>query len=264
VSVSHTNILEVANLGWCHGDKVILKDVSFTVAQGEMIGIIGPNGAGKTTLLRCIQHQIKDFSGSIHFKRKAIADYRGTELAKAMAVVAQQSESIFSLTLFDVVRMGLLPHKTLFASDSDADRHNIEQALEKVGLSQYRDKNFSILSGGEQQRALIARALVQGAQLLLMDEPTNHLDVYYQHQIMHLVKALKITVIMTVHDLNLAAQHCPRLMLIENGQLVADGNADAVLQPESLSQVFNLPCVRDTDPRTGLPRVGFYLSEAQS
>ena len=107
--------------------------------------------------------------------------------------------------------------------------------------------------------ALIARALVQGAELLLMDEPTNHLDVYYQHQILHLVKQLNVTLIMTVHDLNLAAQYCQRLLLLDNGKLRADGTPDQVLQAELLSEVFRLPCVRDQDPQGNCPRVSFHL-----
>ena len=266
-------MLKVCDLGWQRANprssdqstrqaKTILQNISFSVNKGEMIGILGPNGAGKTSLLRCIQQQVKDFSGSIEFKGKAIGQYDSKTLAQSLAVVAQQSQSIFSLTVFDVVRMGLLPHKSLFAVDTDADRHQIERALEKVGLTPHLQQPFAILSGGEQQRALIARALVQGAELLLMDEPTNHLDVYYQHQIMHLAKALKITVLMTVHDLNLAAQHCPRLMLLQQGQLIADGSADEVLDPERLTEVFNLPCIRDTDPYNGLPRVSFHLPGA--
>lgn len=261
---THTAILQVSNLGWQQTNKVILQDINFSVNKGEMIGIIGPNGAGKTSLLRCIQQLINDFSGDIKFKHKSIDQYHPRELAQEIAAVAQQSSPIFSLTVFDVVRMGLLPHKNLFAVDTDADRHQIELALEKVGLTQYRDKTFAVMSGGEQQRALIAKALVQGADLLLMDEPTNHLDVYYQHQIMHLVKALNITVIMTVHDLNLAAQHCQRLMLLQQGQLMADGSPATVLNADSLTEVFNLPCVRDTDPYNGLPRVSFHLPEIPS
>jgi iron complex transport system ATP-binding protein len=253
-------ILTVSNLSWHQNNKSILDDVGFTVAKGEMIGIIGPNGAGKTSLLRCILQLVSDFSGSITFKNKPLAQFSRRQLAQSMAVVAQQTLPIFSLTVFDVVRMGLLPHKNLFASDTDHDRHQIELAIEKVGLTPFADKSFSILSGGEQQRALIARALVQGAQLLIMDEPTNHLDVYYQHQIMHLVKALDITVIMTVHDLNLAAQHCQRLLLLNKGQLIADGSPDKVLDAEVLTKVFNLPCYRDIDPYNGLPRVSFHLA----
>jgi iron complex transport system ATP-binding protein len=261
INRNQTNLLSVCDVSWQSADKPILQDISFDVAKGEVIGIIGPNGAGKTSILRCIQQLVSDFSGQIHFKGRPIVSYDRRRLAQSMAVVAQQSQPIFSLSVFDVVRMGLIPHKSLFGTDNDDDRHQIEMALQKVGLDHYRNKKFSLLSGGEQQRAFIARALVQGAELLLMDEPTNHLDVYYQHQIMHLVKDLNITVIMTVHDLNLAAQHCQRLILLQDGRLIADGSADEVLQAERLTEVFNIRCVRDIDPYNDLPRVSFHLAE---
>jgi iron complex transport system ATP-binding protein len=245
------------DLSWSQQKKSILQNIDFTVAKGEVLGIIGPNGAGKTSLLRCIQMLVNDYKGLIKFKGKPLQQYNRRTLAQSIAVVAQQSQPIFKLTVFDVVRMGLLPHKTLFSGDNDADVHQIELALEKVGLLPFRDKNYALLSGGEQQRALIARALVQGAELLIMDEPTNHLDVYYQHQIMHLTKALNITVLMTVHDLNLAAQHCSRLLLLDKGKLIVDGDADKVLNTQILSEIFGLPCYRDTDPLSGLPRISF-------
>ena len=252
-----SNMLNVTDLCWTRQQKAILQDVNFSVEKGAMLGIIGPNGAGKTSLLRCIQLMVNDYQGLIKFKGKSLKKYSRRTLAQQVAVVAQQSLPIFSLSVFDVVRMGLLPHKSLFSVDNQSDVHQIELALEKVGLLSFAYKKYAELSGGEQQRTLIARALVQGAQLLIMDEPTNHLDVYYQHQIMHLVKALNITVLMTVHDLNLAVQHCSRLLLLNKGQVVANGNVDKVLNTQILSEVFNLPCHLDTDPLNGLPRVSF-------
>jgi len=256
-----SSLLSLAGIHWQVDNKPILDNISLDVDKGEVIGIIGPNGAGKTSLLRCILQQQKQTSGCIYFKSKNISQYSSKELAKYFAMVAQKAAPIFALTLYDVVRMGLLPHKTAFSLDNDHDRHQIRLALEKVGLSGDIDTAFNLLSGGEQQRALIARALVQQAEILILDEPTNHLDVYYQHQILQLVKALKITVIMTVHDLNLAAQYCQRLLLLDKGKLVCDNTPDKVLQPEILSRVFNLDCQRDQDPVTGAPRVYFHLAE---
>ena len=134
-------------------------------------------------------------------------------------------------------------------------------ALEKVGLANELHSQYNHLSGGEQQRVLIARALVQKAVILILDEPTNHLDVYYQHQILTLVKNLNITVIMTVHDLNLAAQYCQRLVLLNKGEIVADDIADKVLNPIILTEVFQLPCQREQDPLRGNGRGGRYQRE---
>ena len=257
-----SSLLNVANLSWQVANKTILSDISFQINTGEIVGIIGPNGAGKTSLLRCILNQQTartGVDGQVYFKNKVITQYSKKQLAKHFAVVAQKASPIFALTVFDVVRMGLLPHKSLFALDNDHDQHQISLALEKVGLSNFIHQQYNQLSGGEQQRVLIARALVQKAEILILDEPTNHLDVYYQHQILHLVKKLNITVIMTVHDLNLAAQFCQRLLLLNEGRLVADNTPEQLLTSETLSKVFRLNCQCDQNPVTHAPRVTFNL-----
>ncbi len=256
--------LQVSQLSWLVNNKSILQNISFAVSQGEVIGIIGPNGAGKTSLLRCITNQVKNtanstLSGTIHLKNKEMQYYSAKQLAQYFALVAQKAEPIFSLTVIDIVRMGLLPHQSLFSLDSDHEKEQVQRALAKVGLSDAGTNSFNQLSGGEQQRVLIARALVQKAQILILDEPTNHLDVYYQHQILQLVKQLNITVIMTVHDLNLASQYCQRLLLLNQGQLICDGSPSEVLTEQQLQQVFKLPCLLESDPLTSKPRVYFSL-----
>ena len=251
-------LLSVASLSWSVDKQFIIKNISFDVNSGDIIGIIGPNGAGKTTLLKCLLNHYKNWQGTIKLKNKALSQYKPNELAQTFALVIQNSPPIFDLKVYDVVRMGLLPYKTLFARDSDTDKKSIISALEKVGLANSQAKFFNTLSGGEQQRVLIAKALVQKAKVLVLDEPTNHLDIYYQHQILQLVKALNITVIMTIHDLNLAAHYCNRLLLLDKGQLVSDNSVDKVLKPELLTKVFGLPCYRDDAQHCGVPRVYFY------
>jgi len=259
-------LLKLKNLCWKVFDKTILHDISFAASKGEIIGIIGPNGAGKTSLLRCITNQQSLIhgsvaSGSIALNNKNITHYSAKELAQHFGIVAQKTESIFSLSVLEIVKMGLLPHKRMFSIDSEHDEKNIRNALEKVGLLHEIKSIFNCLSGGEQQRVLIARALVQNTEILILDEPTNHLDVYYQHQILRLIKQLNITVIMTVHDLNLASQYCHRLLLLNQGKLIADGSADEVLTSELLSVTFGLPCYLDKNPITNSPRVLFYLDK---
>ena len=259
-----SKLLNIQQLCWKTKHKHILQDISFSVRKGEVIGIIGPNGAGKTSLLRCLTNQ-GDFiskhavSGSIKLKNKAIQQYSNKELAQNFALVMQMNNAIFSLSVNDVMKMGLLPHKSLFSVDNDHDRAQITLALTKVGLSHAINNRFNQLSGGEQQRVLIARALVQATEILILDEPTNHLDVYYQHQILNLVSQLGITVIMTVHDLNLASRYCSRLLLLEQGKLICDGDVNEVLTPSRLSTVFGLPCQRHTDINTEATQVTFYL-----
>lgn len=261
--------LKVNQLCWQVHHKHILQNVSFDVSQGEVIGIIGPNGAGKTSLLRCLTNQIKKsknshLSGEIFLKNKTLHHYSAKQIAQHFALVAQKTAPIFSLTVADIVKMGLLPHQQLFAIDNDHDKEQVQLALNKVGLDDAGKYSFDQLSGGEQQRVLIARALVQKAQILILDEPTNHLDIYYQHHILQLVKQLNITVIMTVHDINLASQYCQRLLLLNQGQLVCDGTPSEVLTEAQLNQVFKLPCLLEQDPLTHRPRVYFSLPNADA
>ncbi len=260
-------LLKISQLSWQVQTKAILKDINFTVNKGEVLGIIGPNGAGKTSLLRCLTNQANmlnqtNVSGSVQLKNTHLTQYSAKELAQHFALVMQKNDSIFALSVLDVMKMGLLPHKSLFSIDSDHDRAQIALALEKVGLIHLVNTAFNLLSGGEQQRVLIARALVQASQILVLDEPTNHLDVYYQHQVLQLVNKLNITVIMTVHDLNLASLYCQRLLLLNKGELILDGTPKAVLNSETLSQVFGLPCQQSTDEITGATQVSFYLKDS--
>ena len=260
-------LLKISQLSWQVQTKAILKDINFTVNKGEVLGIIGPNGAGKTSLLRCLTNQANmlnqtNVSGSVQLKNTHLTQYSAKELAQHFALVMQKNDSIFALSVLDVMKMGLLPHKSLFSIDSDHDRAQIALALEKVGLIHLVNTAFNLLSGGEQQRVLIARALVQASQILVLDEPTNHLDVYYQHQVLQLVNKLNITVIMTVHDLNLASLYCQRLLLLNKGELIFDGTPKAVLNSETLSQVFGLPCQQSTDEITGATQVSFYLKDS--
>jgi iron complex transport system ATP-binding protein len=260
-----STLINISQLSWQINDKAILHNISLNVCKGEVIGIIGPNGAGKTSLLRCLTNQgnilnDKNISGSVKLKNRSILHYSSKEVAQHFALVMQKNETIFALSVQDVMKMGLLPHKSLFSLDSDHDKSQIALALQKVGLSHALHCHFNRLSGGEQQRVLIARALVQASQILVLDEPTNHLDVYYQHQVLQLVNKLNITVIMTVHDLNLASLYCQRLLLLNHGQLMCDGTPEEVLTPKKLSQTFGLPCQKNVDAITGATQVSFYLN----
>ncbi len=264
-----STLINVSQLSWKINNKYILNNINFDVCKGETIGIIGPNGAGKTSLLRCLTNQTnllndKNLSGSVYLKKRNLTSYTSKQIAKHFAVVMQKNETIFALSVNDVMKMGLLPHKLPFAFDTDHDKAQIVLALDKVGLKHAVNHKFNELSGGEQQRVLIARSIVQSSQVLILDEPTNHLDVYYQHQVLQLVKQLNLTVIMTVHDLNLASLYCQRLLLLNHGQLLADGSPTEVLTSLQLQDVFGLPCKQNIDPVNGATQVSFYLPEQES
>ncbi len=225
--------------------KRILSDISLVFQCGRFHGVLGPNGAGKTTLLKIITGQL-EAEGQVHWQGKTLSDYAPQELARHIAVVNQINDSVFSLTASQVVTMGLLPHKHLLSRYTRSDREQVAKALDDVGLADKAHQHFSALSGGEQQRCLIARALVQGAPLLVLDEPVNHLDVYYQHQILHLLHSLcqqqGKTVVVSLHDLNLAAAYCDNLVLMQKGLVAAAGAAADVLEPGLLGDIFRVSC----------------------
>jgi len=251
------NHLQAGNISWGIKDKLIVSDISFSVNKGETLGIVGPNGAGKTSLLKCLYRENTVSQGTVYLSSTQITQLDRKHIAQKIAVVSQQHEAVFSLTVLDIVNMGLIPHKRFFDINTDNDRKIIEHALTQVDLLSKKHQVFNTLSGGEQQRCLIARAIVQRPEILIMDEPTNHLDVYYQHQILSIVKKLGLTVIMTIHDLNLAAHYCDRLLLLADGKSLACDTPANVLNVALLKQVFKLDCIVDTNPLTQKPRVSY-------
>lgn len=253
----------VSALGWQVGVQPILHQISFSLQPGEIVGLIGPNGAGKSSLLRLLQGQFAASTGHIKLLQHPLQQYSRRQLAQLIAVVSQQSE-VLQMKVLDVVRLGLLPHKNWYQLDNHQDEQQLLAALDKVGMAPFAQQMFATLSGGEQQRVLIARALVQQPQLLLLDEPTNHLDVHYQHQVLALLRELGTTVLTSIHDLNLAATYCDRILLLHQGQLVASGTPEQVLQQAVLSEVFQLPSVVDRHPLTGKIRVSFALAASNA
>ena len=243
------------------GTHQILSDVCLNVSAGKVMGVLGPNGAGKTSLLKMLSGQLASHH-SISWNNKALTDYDPMSLAKQIAVVNQHNESVFALDLYQIVRMGLLPHKSLLSRQTLKDDKSISDAISRVGLDNKVKQSFNSLSGGEQQRGLIARALVQKAALIVLDEPVNHLDIYYQHQVLKLLRSLahklNITVIMSLHDLNLAANYCDHLCLLDEGKMVALGPPEHVLTSQRLENVFKIPCQIRHDTNNAAFRVDFY------
>jgi iron complex transport system ATP-binding protein len=237
---STTPLFQIHKLNVSKGDKPLLHDVSFDIQAGQFIGLLGPNGAGKSTLLRCLYRYLKPTAGTLSFQGQALSVLSLKQFSQQVAVVLQDISSDFSLAVQDVVLMGLTPHKGLFCASNVADLTKVQQSLAAVGLSHKAEQAFSSLSGGERQRVMIAKAMVQNPCLLLMDEPTSHLDVKYQIQIMELAKAMQVTVLASFHDLNLAGAICDRLLVLQQGQLVADGKPLDVLTVDLLSDVFGV------------------------
>ncbi|WP_299568834.1 ABC transporter ATP-binding protein [uncultured Shewanella sp.] len=253
-----SSALSVEHLSWSVDDNQILSRVNFALQQGEMLGLIGPNGAGKSSLLRCFYRYITPEQGQVKLFGQNISDFTQKQLATKVAVVQQETPHYFEMTTEQIVAMGLTPHKGLFESDSQADKRHIVDALEKVGLQLKAKQQYEQLSGGEKQRALIARAIVQQPQLLILDEPTNHLDIRYQIQILELVRQLGISVITSIHDLNLASAVCDRLLLLDKGQCVAQGLPDEVLTEAIIGDVFGVCCQVSKHPQHGKPLITYF------
>ncbi|MCW8875862.1 MAG: ABC transporter ATP-binding protein [Kangiellaceae bacterium] len=250
-------LLQAKELCWQVKDKVILDNMSFRVTAGEFVGVIGPNGSGKSSLLRCIYGKNKISSGQLELFSKPISQYDRRGLAQKVAVVLQEPPTRFELSVIDVIRMGLTPNKPLLSFDTPQDEQKIKVAANQVDLVDKLEQSFNSLSGGEKQRAMIARAILQSPELLLMDEPTNHLDVKHQIEVLELAKSLGKTVLVSIHDLNLAAAYCDRLILLDEGKILAKGQVEEVLTQTTLQEVFKVAAVVDKHPFNQKLRITF-------
>lgn len=249
--------LSVENLSWHYQTNHILSQVNLTLEAGKTLGVIGPNGAGKSSLLRCLYRYIAPSSGDIYLSGVHLSRYSANAFAKHVAVVLQDTPTMLHITTYQLVAMGLTPHKGLFEKANKDDDDMILAAIEKVGLAHKCNQVFETLSGGEKQRALIARAIVQQPKLLILDEPTNHLDIRYQVQIMELVNSLGITVIATIHDLNLASAMCDQLLLLNQGEVVASGSPEKVLTQSLIKKVFEVECEISVHPLNQTPVIQY-------
>ena len=222
------------------GSVEICSEVSLEVDAGQVVGIIGPNGSGKTTLLRAVYRVLRPRLGRVVVGEDDLWDLRPSEAARRVAVVVQEPRSDFEFTVREVVAMGRSPHQSPFARESADDRQRVDDALAHVDIAELATRSFSTLSGGEKQRALIARALVQEARVLVLDEPTNHLDIRYQLEVLELVRGVGVTTLMSVHDVNLAAEYCDHVVVLQGGRVQAAGPVETVLIPEVLEPVFGV------------------------
>jgi iron complex transport system ATP-binding protein len=241
-----------------------LHRVSFDVAQGEVLGIIGPNGSGKTSLLKLLAKLLRPHAGTIHLFGSDVAEMRQDVVARMAAVVPQESHHMFSYTILETVLMGRFPHRRssglgLFSWEGEEDLRLARQAMDELDVLHLAGRSIHEVSGGERQRAVIARALTQEPHVLLLDEPTAFLDLNHQVEICRILRRLNeqrgLTVVLVSHDLNMAGQYCDRLMLIDNGEVVRLGSPDAVLRPDVLADVYHCGVMVDPHPVTGLPRV---------
>ena len=255
--LANQSLISCQNLSYFWQPASGVRQVSFTLAAGQRLGIIGPNGAGKSTLLKLLAGLLPPQQGEVLLWPRPLSDYLPRQRAVLLALLEQDHQAQPHCTVSQLVSLGLLPHKALWQGTTDADRQKISLALAQVGLTDQASQPLQHLSGGELQRAQLARVLVQGARLLLLDEPTNHLDVKFQHQLLQQIHQSGLSLIASFHDLNLAASYCDQLLLLQHGAVVQIGTPTQVLQGESLSRVFGLDCRVDQNPFNDKPRVTF-------
>ncbi len=223
-----------------YGGKQVLKDVSISFESGQLTGIIGPNGCGKSTLLKCIYRLLSPWSGDIRIGDTALKDLPYRESAKRVAVLAQHHAAGFDFDVEEVVLMGRTPYKGITEGNNREDRDIAHRAMRETGVETLAEQSFSFLSGGEQQRVMLARALTQETPCLILDEPTNHLDITYQLQIMDLVSSRHLTVLAAIHDLNIAAMYCDRIAAMKHGELIAFGRPEEVLTEERIWELYHV------------------------
>lgn len=245
------------NLCWGVKRKTIVSDVSLTVAPGETLGLIGPNGSGKSSLLRLLAGLKRPFSGRVEINGQDIAQVSRKELSRQVAFVQQSAATDTNVTVADVVRLGRTPHRSALAGWSEADEASVNEALDRVDMRSRRKQAWQTLSGGERQRVHIARALAQAPQVMFLDEPTNHLDIHHQIEILRMVRDLDLTSVIALHDLNLAAMFCDRIVVLQEGTLCASGTPHTVLTPERLRDVFRVSAHIDGSADAGRPHIRF-------
>ncbi len=255
--MSASTLLQISKLSWSADQNKILDDISVDIETGSFVGLIGPNGAGKSSLMRCIYRVNEPDKGSVFFEGNNIWQGSARTNARNMAVILQEQSEHLGLSVYEVVALGLTPHKKLFEWDTQEDKQNIQQVLQENDLSDLSSRLFAYLSGGEKQRVMLARAMLQKPKLLIMDEPTNHLDVHYQVEVLRKVKKLAVTVLASFHDLNLAAAFCDKIIVLDKGRLCAVGTPQDVLTEQILAEVFNSKAFVDQHPIHQHPRITY-------
>ncbi len=252
-------MIKIQDLDFSYGNLKILKKINIDVEKNEFVGIIGPNGSGKSTLLKNISNILKPESGLIYLDYKLLNKYKPRELARQMAVVPQETLINFNFNVYDLIMMGRNPYQDRWGRITEEDKRIVDEALKLTDTDKFKLKKVNELSGGERQRVIIARALAQKPEILLLDEPTSSLDINYQGEIFDLLsylnKELNITIITVSHDLNLTGQYCDRIILIQGGSVFTSGTPDEVLTADNIGKVYKTEVIIKESPLTGRPYV---------
>jgi iron complex transport system ATP-binding protein len=252
-------MIEVNSISFRYLEDWVLQDISFQVRRGEFIGVIGPNGSGKTTLLKILDHLLSPQQGEILFDHVPLKAMNRKEIAKRIAVVAQETYSLFPFRVIEIVLMGRSPYLGHLMFENEKDLAIAKKAMEWTEILPISERSIDELSGGERKRVFIARALAQEPEVILLDEPTSNLDIHHQTEFLDLILSLNrergLTIFMASHDLNIASEFCDRLILLQKGAINKIGTPKEVITRENIEQVYGCGVWVDQNPVSGMPRV---------
>lgn len=252
-------LLELRNVFWGpRRGPAILQDISFLLAEGEVLAICGANGAGKSSLLRLLYRHQAPLSGSVMIEGRDLWQCPARQAARTVAAVLQEQPTDFALSCREIVSLGRLPHRQGMGPGI-RDRAITDAAILRMDLAQLADRRFGTLSGGERQRVMVARALAQEPRILVLDEPTNHLDIRHQLELLRLLRGLGLAVVCTLHDLTLAAEFADRVLILDQGRIVADAPPDQALTEATIAQAFHV--IPRIDRSGDAPRFSFHLMD---
>jgi iron complex transport system ATP-binding protein len=252
-------MIEVDSISFRYHQDWVLQDVSFQVRKGEFVGVIGPNGSGKTTLLKILYRLLSPQQGEVFFDRLSLKKMSRGEIAKKIAVVAQEIYPAFPFRVIEMVLMGRSPYLGHLMFESQKDLEIARRAMEWTEILPLADRSIDELSGGERKRVFIARALAQEPEVILLDEPTANLDIHHQAEFLELILSLNrekgLTILMASHDLNLASEYCDPLIFLQNGKVYKMGAPEEVMTRENIEKVYGCEVWVDRNPVSGMPRV---------
>jgi iron complex transport system ATP-binding protein len=253
------SIISAEKINFSYTAKPVMEDVSFAVDEAQIVAIIGPNGSGKTTLLKIINGTLFPDAGQMLIDGKETSRWSRKDIAQKVAIVPQETAVIFPFYAEEIVLMGRFPHLSNYRFEDKKDYRIVHEAMEKTDTLAFAARRFDELSAGERQRVLIARALAQEPKVLLLDESTVFLDLKHQAQFLALLRQLntaqQLTVIFVTHDINLAAQHADRIILLYSGKIYAIGKPAEVITAANIKEVYDVDSLIDQNPQNGLPRM---------
>ena len=254
--------ITVDDVSWSVKQKKqkILYPLSFELSPGKILGVVGPNGAGKSTLLRLLYRYYKPTTGKVKINGIDIWKLNSRQVACSIATVLQENFSDFSLTVREIVTLGRTPYSEwLSNSNSKNDKKIVQSSIDRLSLNKFENRHLNTLSGGERQRVMIARALAQEPDILILDEPTNHLDIRQQLEILNLLKDLSITVITSLHDLNMARSNCDEILLLKDGCALGFGKPNLILSESNISEAFRVKACHELLTPSNSKQITFHL-----